>query len=52
MLYTTKIHFLKGIIMDKKKVMFYAKSAVVIQSVIIGVLLIAIIGKAIYDWLL
>lgn len=51
MLYTIKHQIFKGIIMNKKKVMFYAKMAVVIQSVIIAVMLIAIIFKAIYELL-
>ena len=48
MLYTIKLILLKGIIMDKKKLMFYAKMAVLIQSVLIIILLTAIIFKAIY----
>ncbi len=49
MLYTIKLSLLKGIIMNKKKLMFYSKMAVLIQSLLIVVLLIAIIFKAIYN---
>ena len=49
MLYTIKLSLLKGILfMDIEKLMFYAKMAVLIQSVLIIILLTAIIFKAIY----